>query len=191
MNNTPSPTISRRFVIEASIAKDTYDAAHIPGARWVDFHRDLLLNGDDSSGGVIAPKQFAALMSRLGIAPDTTVVAYGDRHNSYAIRFFWTLDFYQHRGDALPGSARMDVEHADVIGAFERGEADRRVLHGRDQRQLPGEALTELFPLSKRGPGFLLRLAVIVAGQLLDRGNKDRRQHGRVLGKKRPQAGFG
>ena len=87
-------------IIEASIAKDTYDAAHIPGARWVDFHRDLLLNGDDSSGEVITSKQFAALMSRLGIAPDTTVVAYGDRHNSYAIRFFWTLDFYQHRGDA-------------------------------------------------------------------------------------------
>ncbi len=86
-------------VIEASIAKDSYDGAHIPGAEWVDFHGDLLINGDDTSGEVITPPQFAALMSKLGIAPDTTVVAYGDRHNSYAIRFFWTLDFYQHRGD--------------------------------------------------------------------------------------------
>jgi thiosulfate/3-mercaptopyruvate sulfurtransferase len=38
-------------------------------------------------------------MSRLGIGPETTVVAYGARHNSYAIRLFWTLDYYQHRGE--------------------------------------------------------------------------------------------
>jgi thiosulfate/3-mercaptopyruvate sulfurtransferase len=85
-------------VVEASIAKETYDAEHIPGAGWIDFHGDLLVNGDDSSGLVPSPKQFAALMSRLGIAPDTTVVLYGDRHNSYAMRAFWMLDFYRHPG---------------------------------------------------------------------------------------------
>jgi thiosulfate/3-mercaptopyruvate sulfurtransferase len=65
---------------------------------WVDFHRDLLLNGDESSGYVITPEQYAALMSRLGVGAETTVVWYGDRHNSYAIRGFWTNDFYHHRG---------------------------------------------------------------------------------------------
>ncbi len=85
-------------IIEASVAKETYDAAHIPGAQWVDFHRDLLMNGDESSGYVLRPRQFAALMSRLGVAPDTTVVWYGDRHSSYAIRGFWTMDYYRHPG---------------------------------------------------------------------------------------------
>jgi thiosulfate/3-mercaptopyruvate sulfurtransferase len=85
-------------IIEASINKADYDAAHIPEAMWVDHFADLLRNGDQSSGDVITPEQFVALMSRLGIRPDDTVVAYGDRHNSYAIRLFWTLDFYQHRG---------------------------------------------------------------------------------------------
>lgn len=84
-------------IIEASVAKATYDAAHIPGAVWLDCHRELLLHGDDSSGYVIPPEQFAALMSRLGVAPATTVVWYGDRHNSLAIRGFWTMDYYRHR----------------------------------------------------------------------------------------------
>lgn len=86
-------------IIEASIDKASYDAAHIPGAVWVDHFADLLKNGDDTDGEVISPAQFEALMSRLGIAPDTTVVAYGDRHNSYPTRLFWTLDYYQHRGE--------------------------------------------------------------------------------------------
>jgi thiosulfate/3-mercaptopyruvate sulfurtransferase len=86
-------------ILESSIAKTTYDAAHIPGALWVESHGDLLRNGDESSGDVLTPEQYAALMSRLGITPNTTVVWYGDRHSSYAIRGFWTMDYYQHRGD--------------------------------------------------------------------------------------------
>ena len=85
-------------VLEASIAGETYEAAHIPGALWIDHFADLLRNGDDTSGEVLTPEQFAALMSRLGIAPETTVVWYGDRHSSYAIRGFWTMDFYRHPG---------------------------------------------------------------------------------------------
>jgi thiosulfate/3-mercaptopyruvate sulfurtransferase len=83
-------------VLEASIVRETYDAAHIPGARWVDVHRELLLHGDDSSGEPITADEFATLMSRLGVSPRTTVVWYGDRHSSLAIRGFWTMQFYRH-----------------------------------------------------------------------------------------------
>ena len=83
-------------IIEASIEKASYDEAHIPGAQWCDHFADLLRSGDDSSGEVLTPAQFAALMRRYGIAPRTTVVWYGDRHNSYAIRGLWTMDFYRH-----------------------------------------------------------------------------------------------
>ncbi len=86
-------------VVEASIAKESYDDVHIPGAAWVDFHQDLLINGDDTSGQIITPEQYAALMSRLGVTPAMTVVWYGDRHSSYAIRGFWMLDYYQHPGE--------------------------------------------------------------------------------------------
>lgn len=85
-------------IIEGSIAKESYDEAHIPGAAWVDHFADLLRNGDDSSGDVLTPEQYAALMNRLGVGAKTTIVWYGDRHNSYAIRGFWTDGFYQHAG---------------------------------------------------------------------------------------------
>ena len=87
-------------IVEASIAKESFDAAHVPGAVWVDAHRDLLHGGDDSSGDVLSPQEYASLMRHLGITPDTTVVWYGDRQSSFAIRGFWTLDFYKHPGGA-------------------------------------------------------------------------------------------
>jgi len=85
-------------VLESSIDASSYEQAHIPGALWVDHFADLLRNGDDSSGLVVTPEQYAALMSRLGIMPQTTVVWYGDRHSSYATRGYWTMDYYRHPG---------------------------------------------------------------------------------------------
>ena len=68
-----------------------------------------------------------------------------------------------------------------MVGALERGKADRRILHRGDQGQLTGELLAELFlVVGRRRPGFLLRLAVIFAGQFLDGGNEDRRQDRRI-----------
>jgi len=101
-------------VIESSIEQATYDGAHIPGARWVDAHPDLLLKGDESSGYVLTPEQYAALMSRLGVRPDTTVVWYGDRHSSLAMRGFWTTDYYRHPGGCYVlegGRERWLAEH--------------------------------------------------------------------------------
>jgi thiosulfate/3-mercaptopyruvate sulfurtransferase len=85
-------------VLESSTSKELYDEAHIPGARWVDSHADLLRNGDESSGYVLTAEQFASLMSRHGITPDTTIVWYGDRHSAYAIRGFWTTAYHRHSG---------------------------------------------------------------------------------------------
>jgi thiosulfate/3-mercaptopyruvate sulfurtransferase len=102
-------------VLESSIAKATYDAGHISGALWVDSHGDLLRNGDDSSGYAITPEQFAELMSRCGVTPETTIVWYGDRHSSYAIRGMWTCELYRHAGGAVV-----------LEGGRERWEAEAR-----------------------------------------------------------------
>ncbi|MEX0750171.1 MAG: rhodanese-like domain-containing protein, partial [Dehalococcoidia bacterium] len=84
-------------ILESSVDKASYDGGHIPGARWID-HLELLRNGDESSGLVLTPEQYAATMSRLGVTPATTVVWYGDRHSSYATRGFWMMDYYAHPG---------------------------------------------------------------------------------------------
>src|SRR5205085_1720693 len=85
-----------------------------------------------------------------------------------------------------------DIEHIDLIGALERGESNRRILQGRNQRQLTGKAFAErVFVVDGSGPGFLLRFAVIVTGQFQDGRSKDRRQYRRIRREERPQRRFG
>src|SRR5207302_11160482 len=74
----------------------------------------------------------------------------------------------------------------------ERGESNRRILQGRDQRQLTGQALAErVFVVDGSGPGFLLRFAVIIAGQFQHGRSKDRGQNRRIRREERPQRRFG
>ncbi|MCB0043291.1 MAG: sulfurtransferase, partial [Caldilinea sp.] len=54
-----------------------YEVGHIPGAVKVDWHVDL---NDPVVRDYISKPQFEALMARLGIANDTTVVFYGDKN---------------------------------------------------------------------------------------------------------------
>lgn len=85
-----------RIVETGTDRATTYDEGHIPGALWVDPHAELLREGDERSGEVITPQQFAALMSRLGITPSTLIVAYGDQGGRHATRLFWTCRLYGH-----------------------------------------------------------------------------------------------
>jgi hypothetical protein len=81
----------------------------------------------------------------------------------------------------------VNVEHVDVVGPLERGEADRRILQRRDQRELAGQTLAECFLiLGDTGPCLLLRFAIIVAGQVHDGRSKDRRQDGNIRRQQRP-----
>ena len=42
------------------------------------------------------PEQFAQLVGRLGISPDTTVVAYDGSGSLYAARTWWTFNRFGH-----------------------------------------------------------------------------------------------
>src|SRR5262249_44235562 len=95
----------------------------------------------------------------------------------------------ERRRHALPRHARMHIQHSDMILAAQRGKADRRILHCGNQRQVGSEPAAELLVLGQRRPRLPLRLAVVVAGQILDRRGKDRRQHRHICGQERPQRG--
>jgi thiosulfate/3-mercaptopyruvate sulfurtransferase len=115
-------------VLESSIEKKTYEDGHIAGALWVDPHRDMLRNGDESSGDVLTPEQFASLMRRLGITPATTVVWYGDRHSVFAMRGLWTMDFYRH-----PSPVHI------LQGGRERWLAEKRPMTREVTERLPSD----------------------------------------------------
>lgn len=83
-------------IVDVSGKADTYGRGHIPGAVQVKRHLDL---GDLSkSPPTLYPskEQFEALMSRLGISPDTTVVAYDDAFSLYASRLLFIMEIYGH-----------------------------------------------------------------------------------------------
>ncbi|MDQ7018314.1 MAG: sulfurtransferase [Robiginitomaculum sp.] len=74
--------------------REGYEKGHIPGAQFVDLHSDLA--DPDNPAHIIDPDAFAALMGRLGIGPETTVVVYDDRGGVWAARLWWALRYYGH-----------------------------------------------------------------------------------------------
>ena len=70
-----------------------YDVGHVPGAVKVDWHTDLQhpLHRD-----YLDEEAFARLMREKGIAPDTTVVFYGDKNNWWATYALWVFRLFSH-----------------------------------------------------------------------------------------------
>ena len=81
-----------------------YDVGHIPGAVKVDWHVDL---NDPVVRDYISKPQFEALMSRLGIANDTTVVFYGDKNNWWATYAYWVFQLFGHTNAKIMDGGRM------------------------------------------------------------------------------------
>lgn len=78
---------------------EAYRRAHIPGALQLPAH--FYIKDDDPAGSdhgvlVMPPKQFEALMGKLGVGPDTTVVTYDDNNALVASRLWWVLRYYGH-----------------------------------------------------------------------------------------------
>ncbi len=83
---------SVRFV-ESNEDPLVYPAGHIPGAVEVDWTRDL---NDQLRRDYLGHESFAALASRIGITPETTVVFYGDKNNWWACYAFWVFQLFGH-----------------------------------------------------------------------------------------------
>ena len=79
-------------IVEVDMSPEPYENAHIPGAVFWSIFSDLLLpdlSMNLDSGAI------AALLSRSGISPETTVVAYG-RYPDTGAWIFWLLKLYGH-----------------------------------------------------------------------------------------------
>jgi len=81
-----------------------YDVGHIPGAVKIDWHADL---NDPIERDYINKTQFAALMARLGISNDTTVIFYGDKNNWWATYAYWVFQLFGHTNARIMDGGRM------------------------------------------------------------------------------------
>jgi thiosulfate/3-mercaptopyruvate sulfurtransferase len=82
-----------RWYLDGRSGRVAYDAAHIPGAIFVDLDVALSDPGSPERGRhpLPSPERFAAELGRLGIGDGATVVAYDDSGGSTAGRLVWML----------------------------------------------------------------------------------------------------
>lgn len=73
-----------------------YIQSHIPGAVFVDWVHEITDPADPRHAQIAPPERYAAVMSRLGIGPDTHVIAYDDADSMFAARLWWSLNYYGH-----------------------------------------------------------------------------------------------
>ena len=84
-----------------------YEIGHVPGAVKLDWHTELQ---DQTRRDFIDKAQFESLLSSAGIANETTVVFYGDRHNWYATYAFWLFKYYGHNDCRIMNGGRAKWE---------------------------------------------------------------------------------
>jgi thiosulfate/3-mercaptopyruvate sulfurtransferase len=102
---------------------EQYLDAHIPGARYAHLDRDLSGEKTGSNGRHPLPtaEQMRERFGKLGVGPDTQVVAYDADSGMYAARLWWMLRFMGHVAVAVldGGLARWLREGHAIRGGRE------------------------------------------------------------------------
>ncbi len=81
-------------VVEVDVDTKAYNEGHVPGAVAWDWNTQL---SDNVRRDILPKDQFEKLMTASGIAPDTTVVLYGDSNNWFAAWALWQMKLYGHK----------------------------------------------------------------------------------------------
>jgi len=112
--------VTTRLSVEDRVGsyREEYEAAHVPGAGYLDLASDL----SDTSSSLMfarpAPDALAAALGRAGIGREHRVVLYSATHAMWATRVFWLL-----RG--------IGIDRAGVLdGGFQRWREEGRPLSG-------------------------------------------------------------
>lgn len=75
--------------------REAYLRSHVPGAGFVDWTEDIVEPAAPVHMTLAGPARFGALMERLGVGDDHTVVVYDDS-GTIAPRLWWALNYYGH-----------------------------------------------------------------------------------------------
>jgi thiosulfate/3-mercaptopyruvate sulfurtransferase len=87
--------------------ENAYNQGHVKNADLAWWKRDI---NDPVRRDIINKEQFEALMGRLGIKPDTTIVVYGDFNNWFAAFAFWVFKYYGHQDVRIMNGGRKKWE---------------------------------------------------------------------------------
>ncbi len=101
-------------IVESNEDPLVYPSGHLVGAVEIDWTRDL---NDPLRRDYVDGAAFAALMGRLGITPETTVVLYGDKNNWWAAYTYWVMQLFGHSRARLMDGGRLKwtQERRDLV----------------------------------------------------------------------------
>jgi len=91
-------------IVESNEDPLLYSSGHIPGAVEVDWTRDL---NDPLVRDYLDRDHFGALCGRIGVAPETTVVFYGDKNNWWACYALWVFRLFGHTNARIMDGGRL------------------------------------------------------------------------------------
>lgn len=94
-------------IVESNEDPLLYPSGHIPGAVQVDWTTDL---NDPLRRDYLHREGFSALMSRIGVTRDMTVVFYGDKSNWWACYAFWVFHLFGHTNAKIMDGGRLKWE---------------------------------------------------------------------------------
>jgi thiosulfate/3-mercaptopyruvate sulfurtransferase len=94
-------------IVESNEDQLLYPSGHIPGAVQIDWAADL---NDQVRRDYLDKAGFDRLMSKVGIARDTTVVFYGDKSNWWACYAFWIFQLFGHTNAKVMDGGRLKWE---------------------------------------------------------------------------------
>ena len=94
-------------LVEVDVDTASYDKGHVRNAIGWNWQTDL---NDRVVRDVVDPRTFAELCRRSGIAPDDTVVFYGDNNNWFAAWAFWQFKYHGHKDTRLMNGGRKKWE---------------------------------------------------------------------------------
>ena len=122
-------------IVESNEDPLVYPWGHLPGAVQLDWVTDL---NDPVRRDYLQRTAFEALMARLGIANDTTVVFYGDKNNWWACYAFWVFQLFGHASARVMDGGRLkwESEERPLVRAVPRYAETRYRAHERDDRKV-------------------------------------------------------
>ncbi len=84
------------IILEIGAKRESYDQGHVPGARYVDWIKDITDPHSPDRYNLLDLKSMTALMSRLGVANDSHIVVYDRFASRLSTRMYWTLKVWGH-----------------------------------------------------------------------------------------------
>ena len=94
-------------ILDVDEDTEAYAKGHIPGAIGVHWRNDLQ---SQLERDFVSPSEFAALLDRFGITPETRVILYGGNKNWFAAYAYWYFKYYGHERVQLLNGGRKKWE---------------------------------------------------------------------------------